>query len=127
MVLSVMIIRNFINSTHGRTCIFIRENEIAADVMGINTTKYKIMAFYVGAFFAGLAGEIYANYLYIIQPLTFSFLKSFDILVMVVLGGLGSMTGSILGAVLMTVVSAVLSGWLEWRLASESNGVAKDL
>ncbi|EHQ92359.1 branched-chain amino acid ABC transporter permease [Desulfosporosinus youngiae] len=115
-VLSVMIIRNFIYSTHGRACISIRENEIAADVMGINTTKYKIMAFTLGAFFAGLAGGIYANYLYIIQPLTFSFLKSFDILVMVVLGGLGSLTGSILGAVLMTAVSAVLSGWPEWRL-----------
>lgn len=115
-VLSVIIIRNFINSTHGRACISIRENEIAADVMGINTTKYKIMAFTIGAFFAGLAGGIYANYLYIIQPLTFSFLKSFDILVMVVLGGLGSLTGSVLGAVVMTVVSAALSGWPEWRL-----------
>ncbi|MCB8816835.1 branched-chain amino acid ABC transporter permease [Desulfosporosinus shakirovi] len=116
MVISVVIIRNFIYSTHGRACISIRENEIAADVMGINTTKYKIMAFTIGAFFAGLAGGIYANYLYIIQPLTFSFLKSFDILVMVVLGGLGSLTGSILGAVVMTVVSAALSGWPEWRL-----------
>ncbi|MCO5386226.1 branched-chain amino acid ABC transporter permease [Desulfosporosinus sp.] len=115
-VISVIIIRNFIYSTHGRACISIRENEIAADVMGINTTKYKIMAFTIGAFFAGLAGGIYANYLYIIQPLTFSFLKSFDILVMVVLGGLGSLTGSILGALVMTVVSAALSGWPEWRL-----------
>ncbi|AET70989.1 ABC-type branched-chain amino acid transport system, permease component [Desulfosporosinus orientis DSM 765] len=115
-VVSIIIIRNFIYSTHGRACISIRENEIAADVMGINTTKYKIMAFTIGAFFAGLAGGIYANYLYIIQPLTFSFLKSFDILVMVVLGGLGSLTGSVLGAIVMTVVSAVLSGWPEWRL-----------
>ena len=116
MVLSVLIIRNFISSTHGRACIAIRENEIAADVMGISTTKYKIMAFTIGAFFAGLAGGIYANYLYIIQPQTFSFLKSFDILVMVVLGGLGSLTGSILGAIVMTVASAVLSGWPAWRL-----------
>lgn len=116
MVLSVLLIRNFISSTHGRACISIRENEIAADVMGISTTKYKIMAFTIGAFFAGLAGGIYANYLYIIQPQTFSFLKSFDILVMVVLGGLGSLTGSILGAIVMTVASAVLSGWPEWRL-----------
>lgn len=116
MVISVILIRNFTSSTHGRACISIRENEIAADVMGINTTKYKIMAFTIGAFFAGLAGGIYANYLYIIQPQTFSFLKSFDILVMVVLGGLGSLTGSIVGAVVMTVSSAALSGWPEWRL-----------
>lgn len=116
MVISIILIRNFTSSTHGRACISIRENEIAADVMGINTTKYKIMAFTIGAFFAGLAGGIYANYLYIIQPQTFSFLKSFDILVMVVLGGLGSLTGSIVGAVVMTVSSAALSGWPEWRL-----------
>lgn len=116
MAISVILIRNFTNSTHGRACISIRENEIAADVMGINTTKYKIMAFTIGAFFAGLAGGIYANYLYIIQPQTFSFLKSFDILVMVVLGGLGSLTGSVIGAVVMTVSSAALSGWPEWRL-----------
>jgi branched-chain amino acid transport system permease protein len=115
-VLSILIIRNFINSTHGRACISIRENEIAADAMGINTTKYKIIAFTIGAFFAGLAGGIYANYMYIIQPMTFSFLKSFDILVMVVLGGLGSLTGSIVGAIVMTVASAALAGLPEWRL-----------
>lgn len=115
-VLSILIMRNFINSTHGRACISVRENEIAADAMGINTTKYKIIAFTIGAFFAGLAGGIYANYMYIIQPNTFSFLKSFDILVMVVLGGLGSLTGSIVGAIVMTVISAVLSGFPEWRL-----------
>jgi len=114
--LSILIIHNFINSTHGRACISIRENEIAADAMGINTTKYKIMAFTIGAFFAGLAGGIYANYMYIIQPMTFSFLKSFDILVMVVLGGLGSLTGSIVGAIVMTVASAALAGLPEWRL-----------
>jgi len=115
-VLSILIIRNFINSTHGRACISVRENEIAADAMGINTTKYKIMAFTLGAFFAGLAGGIYANYMYIIQPMTFSFLKSFDIIVMVVLGGLGSLTGSIVGAIVMTVISAALAGLPEWRL-----------
>ncbi len=113
---SILMIHNFINSTHGRACISIRENEIAADAMGINTTKYKIIAFTIGAFFAGLAGGIYANYMYIIQPMTFSFLKSFDILVMVVLGGLGSLTGSIVGAIVMTVASAALAGLPEWRL-----------
>ncbi|MDA8229497.1 MAG: branched-chain amino acid ABC transporter permease [Desulfitobacterium hafniense] len=116
MVISVLVIRNFINSTHGRACISIRENEIAAEAMGINTTKYKVLAFTIGAFFAGLAGGIYANYMYIIQPMTFSFLKSFDILVMVVLGGLGSLTGSILGAIFMTTIGAVLASLSEWRL-----------
>ncbi|KJR47622.1 Branched-chain amino acid transport system permease protein LivM [Desulfosporosinus sp. I2] len=116
MVFSVVIIKNFVGSTHGRACIAIRENEIAAESMGVNTTKYKVMAFTIGAFFAGLAGAIYANYMYIIQPGTFSFLKSFDILVMVVLGGLGSITGGIVGAVVYTLISALLAGIPEWRL-----------
>lgn len=116
MVLSVILIKNFVNSTHGRACISVRENEIAAESMGVNTTKYKVMAFTMGAFFAGLAGGIYANYMYIIQPMTFSFLKSFDILVMVVLGGMGSITGGIVGAIVMTLVSALLAGVPEWRL-----------
>lgn len=116
LVISVVIMQNFINSTHGRACISVRENEIAAGAMGINTTKYKVMAFTFGAFFAGLAGAIYANYMFLIQPNTFSFLKTFDILVMVVVGGLGSMTGSIVGAVIMTGASAALAGVPEWRL-----------
>ena len=116
MVLSVILIKNFVGSTHGRACISIRENEIAAESMGINTTKYKVMAFTMGAFFAGLAGGIYANYMYIIQPGTFSFLKSFDILVMVVLGGLGSISGGIVGAIVYTLISALLAGIPEWRL-----------
>lgn len=116
MVVSVVLIKNFVGSTHGRACISIRENEIAAESMGINTTKYKVMAFTIGAFFAGLAGAIYANYMYIIQPGTFSFLKSFDILVMVVLGGLGSISGGIAGAIVYTLISALLAGIPEWRL-----------
>lgn len=113
---SIIVIRNFTASTHGRACISIRENEIAAEAMGINTTKYKVLAFTIGAMFAGLAGGIYANYMYLVHPMTFNFLKSFDILVMVVLGGLGSLTGSIIGAVFMTFISAFLSGLSEWRL-----------
>ena len=116
MVISVFIIKNFVGSTHGRACISIRENEIASESMGVNTTKYKVMAFTMGAFFAGLAGGIYANYMYIIQPGTFSFLKTFDILVMVVLGGLGSISGGIVGAIVYTMISALLSGIPEWRL-----------
>lgn len=116
MVISIIIMKNFVSSTHGRACISVRENEIAAEAMGVNTTKYKVMAFTFGAFFAGLAGGIYANYMYIIQPMTFSFLKSFDILVMVVLGGLGSITGGIVGAIVMTLGSALLASVPEWRL-----------
>lgn len=116
MVISVFLMSNFINSSHGRACISVRENEIAAEAMGINTTKYKVMAFTMGAFFAGLAGAVYANYMYLIHPGTFSFLKSFEILAMVVLGGLGSITGSIVGAGILTIVSAGLADYPEFRM-----------
>ncbi|WP_459910217.1 branched-chain amino acid ABC transporter permease [Desulfotomaculum defluvii] len=115
-VLTVVIINNFINSTHGRATISIRENEIAAEAMGINTTKYKVMAFTIGSFFAGLAGGLQAHYFYTIQPNTFNFLKSFDILVMVVLGGQGSLTGSIISAIVLTIISASLQSFAEIRL-----------
>lgn len=115
-VMTVVLITNLVNSTHGRAFISVRENEIAAEAMGVNTTRYKVMAFTVGAFFAGIAGGLYANYMYIIQPMSFGFLKSFDILVMVVLGGLGSITGSIVGATVMTLISAGLADFPAWRL-----------
>lgn len=107
-VATVVIIKNFINSTHGRACIAIRENEIAAEAMGVDTTRYKVIAFALGAFFAGIAGAIYAHYFFVIQPNTFNVMKSFDILVMVVFGGLGSITGSVIAAVLVTVLTAAL-------------------
>ena len=86
--ITILVIRNFTNSTHGRACISVREDETAADAMGINTTYYKVVAFAIGAFFAGIAGGLYAHNFYIIQPSNFGFLKSFDILIFVVLGGL---------------------------------------
>lgn len=107
-VTTVVIVKNLINSTHGRACIAIRENEIAAEAMGIDTTKYKVVAFAIGAFFAGIAGALYAHYFFLIQPNTFNFMKSFDILVMVVFGGLGSITGSIVAAIAVTVLTAAL-------------------
>jgi branched-chain amino acid transport system permease protein len=116
VLITIIVIVNFTNSTHGRACIAIRENEIAADAMGINTTFYKVMAFIIGAFFAGVAGALYAHNFYIIQPTNFGFLKSFDILIFVVLGGLGSMSGSVIAAILLTIISAYLSNYPEVRM-----------
>jgi branched-chain amino acid transport system permease protein len=115
-VFTVFFVKNFINSTHGRACISIRENEIAAEAMGIDTTRYKVLAFTIGAAFAGVAGSLFAHYFYIAHPNSFTFMKSFDYLTMVVLGGLGSITGSIVGAVLLTFISAALADYPEWRM-----------
>ena len=114
--ITILVISNFTNSRHGRACISIREDEIAADAMGINTTYYKVVAFAIGSFFAGVAGAIYAHNFYIIQPTTFGFLKSFDILIFVVLGGLGSLSGSVIAAIFLTFVSTYLQGFPETRM-----------
>lgn len=115
-VITVVLIRNFVNSSYGRCCIAIREDEVAAESMGINTTNYKTLAFALGAFFAGIGGSLYAHNFYIIQPENFGFMKSFDILTMVVLGGLGSITGSVLSAILLTFVYAVLQDYAALRM-----------
>ena len=115
-VATVLLIKHFINSYHGRACIAIREDEIAAEAMGINTTFYKVLAFAIGAFFAGIAGSLYANYFYFIKPDSFGFMKSIDILVIVVFGGMGSIEGSILGAILLSIISLFLQGIPELRM-----------
>jgi branched-chain amino acid transport system permease protein len=116
LLITIIVIANFTNSTHGRACISIREDEIAADSMGINTTYYKVVAFVIGSFFAGIAGCLYAHHFYIIQPTNFGFLKSFDILIFVVLGGLGSMSGAVIAAILLTIVSTFLQEYPETRM-----------
>ena len=116
MTAIIFFIKNFKNSAPGRCCLAIRENEIAADTMGINTTKYKVLAFTLGASFAGTAGALFSHYFFLAHPASFTFMRSFDILTMVVLGGLGSMIGSITGAILLTFISAFLSDFPEWRM-----------
>ena len=115
-IITIVVIVNLVNSSYGRAIISIREDEIASELMGINTTKYKVLAFVVGAGFAGLAGALYAHYFYIIKPETFNFLKSFDILVMVVLGGLGSTTGAIIAALFITALTAALQSFPAIRM-----------
>ena len=116
MLFTLFFIKNFVNSKYGRSCIAVRENEIAAEAMGVNTTKYKVMAFTIGAIFAGIGGGLFAHCFYIINPSSFTFMASFNYLIMVVLGGLGSITGSIAGAFVVTFVSAALASWPEFRM-----------
>ena len=113
---SVILIRNFLRSRHGRDAIAVREDEIAAESIGVDTTRAKVLSFTVGAFFGGLAGGMYASYFYFIKPDTFGFLKSIDILVIVVLGGLGSLSGSVIAAILLAIISTVLQQFTELRM-----------
>lgn len=113
---TIILINNFIKSSLGRACISIREDEIAAESMGVNTTKYKVMAFAIGAFFAGIGGALYSSYFYFIKPDLFGFMKSIDILVIVVFGGMGSITGSIIAAIILAIITAYLQSFAALRM-----------
>lgn len=114
----VVIILNakLLRSRMGRSFYAIRENEIAAEAAGINTTRIKVLAFMVGAFLAGLGGGLYAHYMTYIAPQDFAFMKSIEFLNMVVLGGMGSIPGTILGAVILTLAPELLRIVAEYRL-----------
>jgi branched-chain amino acid transport system permease protein len=101
----VLFARRLLRSPHGRNLVAIREDEVAAEAMGVDTTAYKVRAFVVSSFFAGLAGGLFAHFQSIITPGdSFSFVKSMEIVVMIVAGGLGSTTGAVLAAVALTLL-----------------------
>jgi branched-chain amino acid transport system permease protein len=102
-----VVIRNLMSSYHGRACLAIREDEIAAEALGVPTTRYKVSAFVIAAFFAGVAGGLFAHYTYL-HTNSFTFMKSIEVIVMVVLGGMGSLIGSVLGATLLTALPEAL-------------------
>ncbi len=116
VVITLYLVRNLIYSPYGRAFIAIRDNEIAADSMGINTTRFKIISFCIAAFIAGVAGGLYAHIVSFIQPDSFSFVKSSDYLIYLYAGGSGSLTGSIIGAVILTALPEVLRFLANWRL-----------
>ncbi len=116
MVISIMIVTNFGRSRQGRACISIREDEIASEAMGINTTRYKTTAFVIGAILASVAGALYACSFYVIKPDLFTFNKSIDILVIVVFGGMGSMTGSVIAAIFVGVLNIALQSLSSLRM-----------
>lgn len=116
MIVVLLIVVNIVNSTKGRSLIAIRENEIAAEAMGVNVTKYKVTAFFISALLTGFAGGLFAHYTAFIQPTTFNFMKSIEIVTFVVLGGMGSITGSILAAIVLTILPEMLRDFSEYRM-----------
>ena len=116
MLLCVFMMYTFMKSRHGRAILSIREDEIASESSGINLTFYKTLAFAYSAFFAGVAGGMYAHYIGILGAKNFAFNKSIDILVIVVLGGLGSFTGSAIGAIVLTILPEMLRGFNDYRM-----------
>ena len=117
-LIMLVLIQNFIRSKHGRAVTAIRDNEIAAKAMGINVTFYKLFVFILAAFFAGIAGVIYSHYTATVLYSFFSYNYSIEILVMVVLGGMGSITGSIIAAVLVPIINYLLQNYVPAELAA---------
>lgn len=114
--ITCFLIHTLMKSRHGRAIYAIRENEIAAEASGIPVTAYKTFAFVVSAFFAGVAGALYSGYLGILKPDNFKFMTSIEILVMVVLGGMGSMLGSVVSAAVLTALPEALRVFSDWRM-----------
>lgn len=115
VILTIIITSNFINSRHGRAVCSVRDNHIAAEAVGIVTNRFRVIGFVVASFFAGVAGVIYAHNLNIIKPSHFDYNKSIDILVMVVLGGMGSIKGSVIAAIILTVLPELLRDFDSYR------------
>jgi branched-chain amino acid transport system permease protein len=111
VAVTIYIVTALVHSTYGRGFIAVRDDEVAAEAMGINTTKYKVTAFVVGAFFAGMAGGLYAHSKQFLTPSGFNFMESIAIVVMVILGGMGNTPGVVLAAIVLTLLPEGLR-WL---------------
>jgi len=116
VALTVFVVTSLVHSTYGRGFLATRDDEIASEAIGLNPTRYKIVAFVVGAFFAGIAGGLYGHFKLTITPTGFDFTKSIEIVVMVILGGMGNTLGVILAAVLLTLLPEVLRPIAEYRM-----------
>lgn len=116
VIICCAVIHAVMKSRHGRAILSIRENEIAAEACGVSTTYYKVMAFTLSAFFAGVAGALFAGNQGILVPSSFDFMASINILVMVVLGGMGSMLGSLIAAAVLTSLPLALQGFSDYRM-----------
>jgi branched-chain amino acid transport system permease protein len=120
VLVTVSVIRNLLNSSYGRAFISIRDDEIAAEAMGVDTTRFKVLSFVISSMFAGIGGSLFGHYTGYLNPNSFTFIASFYLIIMIVVGGLGSIEGSILGAILITVILEVFRSLSEFRLVGFS-------
>ena len=114
--MTIYVVWGLLNSSYGRGFLAVADDEVAAEAMGLNTTRYKIIAFAVGSFFAGVAGGLYAHLKGSLNPTGFDFNKSIEIVVMVILGGMGRHVGVVIAAVLLTAVQEPLRQFGDLRM-----------
>jgi branched-chain amino acid transport system permease protein len=118
VLITIVTVRNLIRSSYGRAFISIRDDEIAAEAMGVDTSRFKVLSFVISSLFAGIAGGLFGHFTMYLHPNSFLFTTSFYLIIMIVVGGLGSIEGSILGAVLVTVTLEVFRGFGPFRLVN---------
>ncbi|MGH7945613.1 MAG: branched-chain amino acid ABC transporter permease [Opitutaceae bacterium] len=116
VAITIFVVTCLVNSTYGRGFLATHDDEIASEAVGLNTTRYKIVAFVIGAFFAGIAGGLYGHFKLTITPTGFDFTKSIEIVVMVILGGMGNTLGVVLAAILLTLLPELLRPIAEYRM-----------
>jgi branched-chain amino acid transport system permease protein len=114
--ITLYVVLTIVHSTYGRGFLAVHDDEVASEAMGINTTRYKIIAFVIGAFFAGIAGGLFGHLKLSIDPKGFDFMRSIEIVVMVILGGMGNTIGVILAAILLTLLPEILRPIAEYRM-----------
>ena len=107
-IITIVVVYNIVHSDIGRALISIREDELASEAMGINTTRYKVLAFVISSAFAGVAGALFGHFRQFLHTNDFQFIRSIEIIIMIVLGGMGSITGSVLGAIVITILPELL-------------------
>jgi branched-chain amino acid transport system permease protein len=115
-IIAVIVLRNIINSRHGRNMIAVREEELASQIVGINLFKYKVTSLMISAFYAGVGGGLLATYLGFLQPKIFSLVRSTELTIIVIFGGLGSITGSVIGSIVLVALPELLRSFANWRL-----------
>lgn len=115
-IIAIFVLVSIIKSRHGRNMVAIREEELAAQTIGIDVFKYKLIALAISALYAGISGGLMAHYLGYIQPIMFKMVKSTELTIIVIFGGLGSVSGSVIGTILLTFLPEILRSFYNWRL-----------
>src|SRR5499426_3053261 len=118
VLITIVTVQNLIKSSYGRAFISIRDDEIAAEAMGVDTTRHKVMSFVISSMFAGIAGGLFGHFTMYLHPNSFLFTTSFYLIIMIVVGGLGTIEGAVLGAILVTVTLEVFRSFGPFRLVN---------
>jgi branched-chain amino acid transport system permease protein len=118
VIVTIVTVHNLVDSSYGRAFISIRDDEIAAEAMGVDTTRFKVLSFVISSMFAGVAGSLFGHFTMYLHPNSFTFTASFYVIIMIVIGGLGSIEGAVVGAVVFTVALEMFRNFGAFRLVN---------